>query len=381
MKILYLITRAERGGGQVHVLDLIRGFRQHCEIEVAAGEDGFLLHEARRLNVGCHVLPNLVQPIQPAKDYRALREIVALLRETRPDLIHTHTSKAGILGRLAAWICNVPAVFTAHTWCFAEGTSWKWKLLGAPCERVAALPGGPIINVSEANRELALKYRIAPARRLVTIHNGVPDTPADCVSAGAGSGATDVATIVMVARFAPQKNQAMLLDAAASLSLPFRIQFAGTGPTMEDIERKAAGMGIAEHVQFLGDRSDIADVLRRASIFALPTNWEGFPLSILEAMRAGLPIVATDVGGIREAVVDGENGFVTPRGDCAAFACALQRLLSDESLRLRMARRSRQMFEERFTAEHMFRRTFNVYRQAVSITAGEYEPSRVSENA
>src|SRR5258708_1909532 len=103
MKILYLITRAERGGGQVHVLDLIRGFRRHCDVEAAAGEEGFLLEEARRLGVACHILPSLVQPVQPLKDVRAYREIVALLRETRPDLVHTHTSKAGILGRLAAW--------------------------------------------------------------------------------------------------------------------------------------------------------------------------------------------------------------------------------------------------------------------------------------
>ena len=378
MKILYLITRAERGGGQVHVLDLIRGFRHHCDIELAAGEDGFLLMEARRLGVSCHILPNLVQPIQPAKDARALREIVTLLRKIRPDLVHTHTSKAGILGRLGAWICDIPAVFTAHAWCFADGTSWKWKLLGAPCERVAAWPGGTIINVSKANRELALKYRIAPARRLVTIHNGVPDTPFEPAQPSARR---DVPNVIMVARFAPPKNQAMLLDAATRIHAPFRIQFAGTGPTMAQVECQAARLGLAERVEFLGDRSDIADLLRTASIFALPTNYEGFPLSILEAMRAGLPIVASDVGGVREAVIDGANGFLTPRGDYARFTSALDRLLNDEDLRVRMARNSRRMFEQRFTADQMFRKTFNVYRQAVSVPVGEYEPSRVGENA
>jgi len=373
MKILYLITRAERGGGQVHVLDLIRGFRHQCEIEVATGEDGFLLEEARRLGVTCHILPRLVQPIQPAADFNALRDIIALLRRTRPDLVHAHTSKAGILGRLAAWICRVPAIFTAHTWCFAEGTSWKWKLLGAPCERLAALSGGAIINVSEANRQLALKYRVAPAPRLITIHNGVPDLPYEPQSA------PPVPTVIMVARFAPQKNQAMLLEATARIHKTFRIQFAGTGPTMADIETKATQLGLRDRVEFLGDRSDIAELLHKASIFALPTNWEGFPLSILEAMRAGLPIAASDVGGIRESVIDGENGLLTPRGDIGAFANSLERLLGDESLRSRMARTSRQMFEQRFTAEQMFRKTFNVYREAVAVPAGEYEPAQVNK--
>jgi glycosyltransferase involved in cell wall biosynthesis len=378
MKILYLITRAERGGAQVHVLDLIRGFRHHCDIEVAAGEDGFLLEEARRLGVNCHILPSLVQPIRPIKDVRAFREIVALLRGTRPDLVHTHTSKAGTLGRIAAWFCSVPAVFTAHTWCFAEGTSWKWKLFGAPSERLAALPGGAIINVSDANRELALKYHVAPPKRLITIHNGIPDAHSDAIAPRETS--NGIPTVIMVARFAPQKNQAMLLDAASRIPVPFRIQSAGTGPTMAEIEAKARDLGLSERTSFLGDRSDISDLLRAASIFALPTNWEGFPLSILEAMRASLPIVASDVGGVSEAVIDGENGFLTPRGDVAAFTTSLERLLNEAPLRDRMALNSRRMFEQRFTAEHMFRKTFNVYRQAVSVPAGEYEPARVSEN-
>jgi len=370
MKILYLITRAERGGAQVHLLDLIRGFKNSCEVEVAAGEDGFLLDEARQMGVICHVLPSLVQPIAPAKDALALREILALLRKTRPDLVHAHTSKAGILGRLGAWMCNVPAVFTAHTWCFAEGTSWKWKLLGAPCERLAALPGGAIINVSEANRDLAVRYRVAPAARLVTIHNGVPDDSPEVPDADGAAPA-----IIMVARFAAQKNQAMLLESCARIKAPFRLQFAGTGPTQSECERKATELGLADRVEFLGDRSDIATRLRQASIFALATNWEGFPLSILEAMRAGLPIVACDVGGVREAVTDGENGFLVARGDMAGFRAAIETLLTDEVLRTKLARNSRRLFEERFTVEHMLRKTFRLYGQAVSMPVGEYETS------
>jgi len=366
MKVLYLITRAERGGAQVHVLDLLRGLRDQCDVEVAAGEEGFLLDQARQMGIPCHVLPNLVQPMQPVKDLRALWETVALLRRIRPDVLHAHTSKAGMIGRLAAWMCGVPAVFTAHTWCFAEGTSLKWKLIGAPCERFAGWLGGPIINVSEANRELALKFRIAPAARLETIHNGIPD---DLPAAPAGR--RGVPSVIMVARFAPQKNQAMLLDAAATIPTAFRVQFAGSGPTMETIERKARELGVAERVEFLGDRSDVARLLRAADIFALPTNWEGFPISILEAMRAGLPIVASDVGGVREAVVDGVNGFLLERGDSAGFRRALERLLTDESLRARMARESRRMFEENFTASHMFRKTFRIYRRTISARPGE----------
>ena len=190
MKILYIITLAELGGAQIHLLDLIHGFRHQCEIEVAAGEDGYLLHEARKHGIVCHVVPDLVWAVSPGKDLRALRNLMALLRNTHPDLVHVHTSKAGILGRVAAKLSNIPVVFTAHTWCFAEGRSWKWKLLGPPCERLAALCGGTIINVSSANREIALRHRVVPPERLVTIHNGIPDEPlemgADAVVTGNG---------------------------------------------------------------------------------------------------------------------------------------------------------------------------------------------------
>jgi len=373
MKVLYLITRAERGGAQVHVLDLIRGLRPHCEIEVAAGEDGFLLKEARQLGAACHVLPHLVQPVSPARDALAVRDIVRLLRRVRPTIVHAHTSKAGILGRFGAWLCNVPAVFTAHTWCFAEGTSWRWKLLGA-CEQLAALSGGMIINVSDANRALALRYRVAPPAQLCTIHNGVPDESWDGLSVPAQE-----PVIVMVARFVPQKNHALLLEACAALQSSYRLQFAGTGPTRPDIERRVDELGLRDRVEFLGDRSDIGLLLRKASIFALATNWEGFPLSILEAMRAGLPVVASDVGGVREAVVAGRNGFLIARQDAAAFGRALETLLSDEKLRLRMASNSRRIFEERFTVEQMIQKTINLYRQVASSPVREFQASQVSQ--
>src|SRR5258708_6609262 len=158
MKILYLVTRADRGGAQIHILDLIGGFRDRSEIEVAAGEEGFLLEEARRMHVRCHVVPHLGHSMSPLDDLRALKEPIALFCRVKPDVVHAHTSKAGVVGRRAAWICDIPAVFTAHTWCFAEGTSWKWKLLGGPFERLAGLAGGPIIHVSEAKPGLAPRH-------------------------------------------------------------------------------------------------------------------------------------------------------------------------------------------------------------------------------
>ncbi|HEX4277460.1 MAG TPA: glycosyltransferase family 4 protein [Bryobacteraceae bacterium] len=370
MKVLFLITRPERGGAQVHVLDLVRGLRQRCEIEVAAGEDEdrFLFEEAGKLGVPCHVLPSLRQPIGIWRDAKALLEISALLQRIRPDLVHAHTSKAGILGRLAASIHGIPSIFTAHTWCFAEGTSWKWKALGVPLERAAGCARGLIINVSEANRNLALKYKVAPSRRMVTVHNGIPD---ESWTYSEPEGETP--TIIMVARFAAQKNQSMLLDAVSEIRRPFQVVFTGAGPTLGSVQAQARDLGLSDRITFAGNRPDVPDLLRKSAIFALPTHWEGFPISILEAMRAGLPIVASDVGGVREAVVDGENGFLIGQTDTAALRRAIETLLDNSELRRRMAHRSRLLFEQRFTAQHMLEKTFGLYRVAVPDARAEYE--------
>jgi len=358
----------------MHVADLVSGLRMRCEIELAAGpdDDRFLFEEADRMGIRSHTVHSLRQPMDPLRDARALMEITALLRRTRPDLIHAHTSKAGILGRIAARMHGIPSVFTAHTWCFAEGTSWKWKLLGVPLERLAGGVSGAIINVSEANRNLALKYRIAPPERLVTVHNGIPDPVWQPPEPDCG-----VPRIIMVARFAPQKNQMMLLEAAAGIQQPFHLVFVGAGPTLASVRERAQQLGLTDRTTFAGNRSDVPDLLRQSAIFALPTRWEGFPISILEAMRAGLPIVASDVGGVREAVMDGENGFVTGQADTEAFRRAIGVLLADSELRRRMALRSRALFEERFTVQHMLEKTYGLYRMAVPESVEEFDVARL----
>ncbi len=364
MRVLYIITRAEYGGGQVHVLDLMRGLRDRMEVALATGEDGYLMCEARALGVPAFVVPNLVHPVRPAQDARAVREMLALIDAVRPDLVHAHTSKAGIVGRVAARVRGVPSVFTAHTWAFAEGMSWKRRALGVGAEKVAATITARIINVSAANRRLALRYRIAPARKMVVIQNGIADVPA---RARPDHGAEP--RIVMVARFADQKDQALLVRAFAALGVPARLQFIGDGPTRPQVEAEARRLGVSGRVDFLGARGDVADVLARAHVFALATNWEGFPLTILEAMRAGLPVVTTDVGGCAEAVVDDVTGFVVPHGNEVALRDRLQRLLIDAPLRARFGLAGRRRYERHFTRDVMLRRTLRVYEAAVGHAA------------
>src|SRR5579862_4716650 len=161
MRVLYLVTKSDLGGAQVHILDLLHGFQNILDPVVAAGEEGYFTEAVRKLRVPCHILRNLVHEMNPVRDCKALAETARLIRSSGADLVHTHTSKAGVIGRLAARAAGVPSIFTAHTWCFAEGTSWKWRLAGIPAERLAGWCSSAIINVSDANRELAQRHGIS----------------------------------------------------------------------------------------------------------------------------------------------------------------------------------------------------------------------------
>lgn len=360
MHILYLITRAEMGGSQTHLLELLRGFRHEFRLSVATGEEGFLTEAARSLDIETFVLPNLVQPLDPLRDVRALKEVTQLLQRLKPDLIHCHTSKAGILGRAAARTLRVPSVFTAHTWCFAEGTSRLWKLIGTPCEQLAARCTTRIIAVSDSNRDLAIRRKIASEHKIVTVHNGIPDTHYRARPDRGG-----IPRIVMVARFAPQKNQEQLLSALASVGLPFRLVFVGDGPTRSSAQQLARELGIASQVEFLGLRRDTDQILAASDLFVLATNWEGFPITILEAMRAGLPVLATDVDGVREAVLHGQTGYLAPKGDTPSLAEKLAVLLKDGRLRARLGAAGRAVYERKFTRRVMLDKVADVYREAV----------------
>ncbi len=357
MKILFLITRAETGGGQVHVLDLIRGMQSNCEPVLGVGEEGFLADAVRSLGVRVHVLRHLVQPTKPLTDLLAVRELVALLREERPDLLHAHTSKAGIVGRIAARLTGVPAVFTAHSWAFSEGTSWKWKAVGVPMEFAAAFCCEKIINVSEANRQLARRYKVGREKQLVTVHNGIPDN-----GFRSEPGEAAECRIIMVARFAAQKDQMSLVRALAPVQAPYRLLLVGDGPTRGAVEAEAARLGLTGKVEFLGERLDVPSLLASSHVFVLSTHYEGFPISILEAMRTGLPVVSTNVGGVREAIADGISGYLIPHGDQAQLTQRLSELAASPALRARLGAAARRSFEDHFQLDAMVRKTLEVFR-------------------
>ena len=357
-RIFYLITRSEPGGAQSHVLELLKGFNHQYELVLASGEEGFLLEEARSLGIQTYLIDNLQRNLSPNNDYKAYKEIISVLKESRPDLVHCHSSKAGILGRLAAHRLGIKTVFTAHGWSFAEGTPMSRKLIGLLPERLLAYWTDYIITVSDTDRDLAIRYRISRPERIVTIHNGIADLPLSEVS----KKSEKPVTLIMVARFAAPKYYAQLIDAAATIKANFRLRLVGDGPLLEPMKKRAEALNLSDIVEFLGSRDDVEALLAESDVFILVTDWEGFPISILEAMRAGLPVIACDVGGVHEAITDRTNGRLVPRGEIAGLKLAMQELINDKALRLEMGVQARQRFEQLFTTSIMLNKIEAIYR-------------------
>lgn len=360
MKIVYIVTRSDSiGGAHVHVRDLAVALRAAGhEIIVASGQMGPFGGMLAEQGIPHYPLRHLVRAPLPWKDVAALLEIRALLRALRPDLVSTHCAKAGWLGRAAARSLRIPVVSTAHGWSFTTGVPAVAARLYRWGESLTAPFADRIITVSDYDRELAIQYRVAAPEKLVTVHNGMPDL---APGLRADPAATPV-RFVMVARFEPQKDHVTLLRALAGLrAVPWEVTLIGDGPLRPHAAALAEELGIADRVRFLGARRDVAEQMAGHQVFLLITNWEGFPRSILEAMRAGLPVVASAVGGVCEALVDGKTGLVVPRGDVATLRARLALLLDNPSLRARMGAAGRRRYESRFTLGHMLKQTLAIY--------------------
>jgi glycosyltransferase involved in cell wall biosynthesis len=368
MHVAYVITRGDAvGGATVHVRDMARylqdrGHRATVLMGAANGHDDALA-EMRRHNIPCVRVASLRRSINPFFDLAAVREVSRALRRIQPDLVSTHTAKAGIVGRMAARVTGIPALFTPHGWTISDRISSTSGRIFRVAERCAAPLAHTIVNVCNAERQLAASHDIAPMEKLAVIHNGVRDVPPSLRA----DTSIDPPRLTMVARFEDPKDHDLLLHALAPLrEFAWQLEFVGSGPREASVRALATQLGLDLRVHFTGHSSNAAECLSASQIFVLVTKSEGFPRSILEAMRAGLPVIASNVGGVAEAVIDGETGFVVPRNDAASLTQALAILIARPELRRRLGMAGRHRYELHFTFEQMAEKTMELYTQVLN---------------
>ena len=361
MRIAYIVTRADPiGGAQIHVRDLAEAMqaRGHAVIVLTGGQGPFV-DDLKTKGIETALLQHLTVPIRPLQDLRALREMRAALRGFGPDLVAAHSAKAGVIGRMAARLMGVPVIVTTHGWSFTTGVPRARAAVYRAIERITSpFAAEMTITVSEYDRQLALRAGVLSAERMVTVHNGMPDVPQSL----RGTPDRHPPRLVMVARYGPQKDHTTLLHALARLrNLPWELDLVGEGPLMPQTQALSSSLGLDARVHFLGQRMDVDRIVAAAQVSLLVTNWEGFPLSILEAMRAGLPVVASAVGGVGESVRDGETGYLVPAGEAAPLTERIRMLLTDPARRTRMGAAGRAVYEREFTLDHTVSKTLAVY--------------------
>lgn len=367
MKIVQIVTRSDNiGGAQVHLRDLSLELlsRGHL-VQVLVGGRGPFLLEMERCGIPAWSLRHLIRSVNPWRDVLAFWELRRLLRLLKPDLVATHTSKAGVIGRLAAWSLGIPAIYTAHGWSFIQEAGPIMKRVYILAEKFAGLLSARVITVSEYDCSFCLKHRILPPDKVITVHNGIPDVPYIPPEQD-----TEIPRLIMVARLERPKNHIVLLEALNLLKdLDWELNLVGDGPLRSDIEKAVCRLSLKERVNLLGARVDVPELLRKSQVFILMSDMEGLPISILEAMRSGLPVVAFDVGGVAEMVDQGVNGFLVRKGCVEELAERLEVLVRDKELRRRMGAASREKYEELFHLSGMVDGTLTVYHEVMGNTS------------
>lgn len=359
LRVLLMIDDASVGGGQKHVLWLAEHLdHANFEVAVACGGAGYLVDELARAKVRHYPLRLSNMP-NPAAFIRCRR----VMRDFKPDIVHTHGGTAGVTGRIVAGsMRGVRVVHTYHGFHYIHDPRRLRSNLFRNLEAALLRLTDRTICVAQQDVETGKRQGIVDPGKTVVIRNGI-DT-----SAFEGDRRRDFPSdpvIGTVGRLHLQKGHRFLLTAAAGLLKTHpaaRFVIIGEGELRGELEREAGRQGIAKAVTFAGARTDVPAQLRAMDIFVLPSLWEGLPLILLEAMAAGLPIVSTGADGVREILTDGKDALLVPPGNPTALQRGIEKLLDDPALRARLADEARKTVRDNFSAGRMVKETEDVYR-------------------
>ncbi|HEX8065102.1 MAG TPA: glycosyltransferase family 4 protein [Thermoleophilaceae bacterium] len=361
-----LVFEPPDGGVAENVMRLAVGMREHGWEPFVAGPMEALFDP----QLAAAGVPRARLPLErgyghPARDARALRRLAGIMARGRFDLVHAHSAKAGVLGRIAARLTGTPCVYSPHCFPFVGPWGLARRAFSTGVERALGPATDAILCVADQERGLALEKGLARPERLAVVHNGSrpcetgldPDPALESMRAAGPLAAT-------MAVLRPQKAVHVFLEAAPLVleRVPdAQLAVVGDGDLREELERRAGELGVADRVRFLRFLPPASRQLASVDVFVLPSAWEAFPISVLEAMACGVPTVATDVGGTAEALDDGVTGLLCPPGDPPALADRVARLLGDPSLRERMGEAARARHASLFTLERMVAETVALY--------------------
>src|SRR5262245_3463048 len=373
------------GGTRRHLHDLVHGLLGRgvaVTVACAARRDPRMREDMAGMAAAgarVHELP-MVRPISPVRDAWHATRLVGLAVGRGFDVVHTHSSKAGALGRTAALLASGGVrIHTPHTYAFSfeggpgqggEPAGPRGLILGT--ERLLARVTDRVIHVSASERDEGAALRVVPPGRQRVVHNGIDPArfarPAGGEALRAELGIPAAARVVgSVGLLNDAKGHDILVDALARLPQDVHLLIVGHGEREAPLREQAERLGLAGRVHLAGWRDDVSAAHDAMDVFALPSRWEGLPYSLLEAMAAGLPCVASDVNGSRDILATPvPSGLLVPREDAPALAAVLGRVLQDAELRRTLAQAGPRRVAEEFTLERMLDRTLALYHEVLA---------------
>ena len=380
IKILRIIARLNIGGPAMHVLLLTSGldskkFLSHLVTGRVSEGEADAAHLAKEMGVDPLIIPELKRGIGLKDDFRAFLKLYRLMKDLKPDIVHTHPAKAGALGRMAAIMNMVPVrIHTFHGHVF-HGYFGKLKTrLFMIIEKILARFTTRIIVISQAQLDdIEKRYRIAPPKKCSLIPVGL-DLEPFFISDKKGelrrqlSIDEDTLLVGIVGRLVEVKNHRMFLQAARKIrfdapDIKVKFLIVGDGGLRKDLEFYAEELEIASSVIFTGWRSNLEEVYKDLDVVCLTSLNEGTPLSLIEAMASGRAVVSTSVGGVIDMIIHNEEGLLSPSGDVETFSRNLLGLLRDKDRREEMGRKAKASVSERFSKERLFKDIERLYEE------------------
>jgi glycosyltransferase involved in cell wall biosynthesis len=356
-RILFIITRGDViGGAQSHLLIMCRGFiEKGVEVRVLlGGQNTILKRKLDQLNIVSKELKYLKREISFFNDFISLITITKYIIRFKPSLVSSHSSKSGILARVACLLSKTPNVFTAHGWSFTEGVSNYKRKIYIIIEKIMASITDKIIAVSNYDLNLALTENVCSITKIQLIYNGIIDPQ---VVKFDNNGV--ITNLVMVARFDKPKDQLKLINSIKDIDNVV-LYLIGDGPNFYICEKFVTENNLTNKVKLVGYIDDVTNFLIKMDVFILISDYEGFPMSTIEAMSVGLPVIISNVGGASEAIIEGINGFIVENNE-ENIRSAICKLIEDKTLLVNMGRNSHHIYSKNFNSKLMVENTFKLF--------------------
>ncbi|HSQ27163.1 MAG TPA: glycosyltransferase family 4 protein [Anaerolineales bacterium] len=378
--VIHLITRLIVGGAQENTLytaALLDPTRFSVQILSGAqtGTEGSLIEEVRQQGIQLTILPDLVRQISPVHDLLALLKLIRYLRKSRCKVLHTHSSKAGILGRLAGRIAGTPVIIhTVHGWSFHEYMSPWLRKTYIFLERWMADSCQALIAVSQKDIQKGLQASIGRPQQYHLIRSAIPMEQFDPAHYDRqiirqSLGIPDDAVVVgNIGRFSPQKNPLDWVRVASLIAAREEKAFfllVGDGPMRAEVEEHLDQTGIRKRTILTGLRRDIPQLLAAMDIFLITSLWEGLPRVIPQAMAMGLPVLANSADGVQEIIQNGENGYLFQAGEIEQMAEVCVQLMHDPDQRMDLGQRGRESVLQAFDLQRMIEQITALYEKYI----------------